>query len=251
MIQVPEILKPENFAIESFAQNENIEIRNINPKMKARNYTKKEIRDLFIIEYKTIFKREFIETKESKEVLYTILCYFFKDDRFFNSPCLIIPEGTTPSFDKGLLIMGNTGVGKTSILLALEQVFKKHLIYSPKTHFKSIPALEMVNDFEKLKSPEEKEDFYNKHQRGFRFYDDVKSEDDASNFGKVNLIKKILFIRNAKGAKTIISCNYDPSFPNNFHKGLDEFGIRYDGRIYDRLHSDFNFIEASGKSLRG
>jgi hypothetical protein len=251
MIQIPDIFKPENFVIEPFAQNKNNEITNINPKMKARNYTKKEIRNLFIIEYKNIFKREFIETKESKDLLYTILCYFFKDDRFFNSPCLIIPKGTNPSFDKGLLIMGNCGVGKTSVLLALEQVFNNHLIFNPKTHFKSIQALELVNDFEKLKNAEEREDFFNKHHKGFRFYDDVKSEDDASNFGKVNLVKKILFLRNAKGSKTIISCNYHPSFPNNFEKGLDEFGIRYDQRIYDRLHSDFNFIEARGKSLRG
>ncbi len=70
------------------------------------------------------------------------------------------------------------------------------------------------------------------------------------NFGKENLFKKILYLRNEKKLKTIITCNYDPSYSNDFEKGLDEFGIRYDGRIYDRLFSDFNFIESRGKSLR-
>lgn len=251
MIQIPQNLKPENFIIEALVQPEKNKNKVMKPKLTINCYTIAQIRNLFCTEYKTIFNRDFRFTKESEILLYTIICYFFRDDRFFNSPYLIKPDGTNASFEKGLLIMGNCGVGKTSVLLALEQVFNNHLIFNPKTHFKSIQALKLVNDFEKLKNAEEREDFFNKHHKGFRFYDDVKSEDDASNFGKVNLIKKILFIRNAKGSKTIISCNYHPSFPNNFEKGLDEFGIRYDQRIYDRLHSDFNFIEASGKSLRG
>lgn len=251
MIQIPEKLKPENFIIETTIQNENNEIINKPTQMPHNNFTIKEIRDLFFIEYQTMFKREFKITDGSSYLLHTILCYFFKDERFFNSPLLIIPQDTTPSFDKGFLIMGQTGTGKTSILLALEQVFKKHVIFNSKTHFKSTTAIEVVNEFEKIKTPEEREDFYFKNQHGFKFFDDVKSEGDASNFGKVNLFKTILHLRNAKGSRTIITCNYHPLFPNDFEKGLDEFGTRYDERIYDRLFSDFNFIEARGKSFRG
>lgn len=251
MIHIQEKLKPKNFLIEPLAQNDNNEIINKPTKMPLNNYTIKEIRDLFFIEYKTMFKREFKITEDSNYLLYTILCYFFRDERFFNSPCLIITAGTTPSLDKGLLIMGNCGTGKTSILLALEQVFNKHVIFNSKIHFKSMTVNDVVNEYEKLKSPEEREEFNRKHQSGFRLYDDAKSEDDASNFGKKNTIKIILFLRNSKGSKTILTCNYDTAFPNDFEKGIDQFGIRYDERIYDRLHSDFNFIEARGKSLRG
>lgn len=251
MIQIPEKLKPDNFTIETLVQNENNEIINIPTKMTLKNYTIKEIRNLFFIEYKILNNRDFIETVESKALLNTFLYYFYRNEQFFNSPCLFIPKDTTPSFEKGLLIMGNTGNGKTSILMALEQMFNIQLKYDPKIHFKSITAHQMINEFEKLKTPEEREDFFLKHKRGFRFYDDVKSEDDASNFGKINLFKKILHQRNEKRLRTIITCNFDPSFPNNFEKGLDEFGIRYDERIYDRLFSDFNFIETHGKSMRG
>jgi hypothetical protein len=251
MIQIPEKLKSENIIIEPTEQNDNNEIIKNPIKMSLNHYTIKEIRNLFFIEYKTMFKRDFQMTKESKELLYTILCYFFKDEHFFSSPLLIIPQGTTPSLDKGFLIMGNCGTGKTSILLALEQVFNKHVIFNSKIHFKSMTVNAVVNEYEKLKSPEEREEFNRKHQGGFRLYDDVKSEDDASNFGKKNTIKIILFLRNSKGSKTILTCNYDPAFPNDFEKGIDQFGLRYDERIYDRLHSDFNFIEARGKSLRG
>jgi hypothetical protein len=251
MIQIPQNLKPKNFLIEPTVQDEINNNKVMKPKLPIKSYTIEEIQNLFCAEYKIMFKRDFKFTEESKILLFTVLYYFFRDDHFFNSPCLIKPGGTNPSFDKGLLIMGNTGVGKTSMLLALEQLFNNYLLYFPKTHFKSITAYQTVNDFEKLKTSEERDDFFKKHQGGFRFYDDVKSEDDASNFGKVNLFKKILHQRNEKRLRTIITCNYDPSFPNSFEKGLDEFGIRYDGRIYDRLFSDFNFIEARGKSLRG
>lgn len=250
LIQIPEKLKSENFSIEPLAQNDNSEIIIKPTKMTLNHYTIKEIQDLFFIEYQTLFKHEFKITEDSNYLLKTILSYFLQNEHFFNSPLLIIPKGTTPSFDKGLLFMGNCGTGKTSILLAVEQVFKKYVTYNYGTHFRSMTAYDAVIEFEKLKSPEEREDFYRKHQGGFRLYDDTKSEDDASNFGKVNLFKKIFHLRNSKGSKTIITCNYDNSFPNNFEKGLDEFGTRYDERIYDRLFSDFNFIEVRGKSMR-
>ena len=251
MIQIPQNLKPENYSLESTAPleiNKTIVMSFIQP---INNYSIQDIKHLFRIEYKIMFTRDFTFTTESKFLFYTILFYFFRNERFFNSPCLIKPDGTNPSFEKGLLVMGNTGTGKTSILLALEKVFNTYLLFDSKTHLRSISAHQAVNEFEKLKNPEEREDFFIKHQRGFRFYDDVKSENDASNYGKENLFKKILYQRNEKRLKTIITCNYNPSFPNSFEKGIDEFGIRYDGRIYDRLFSDFNFIETKGKSFRG
>lgn len=59
MIQIPEKLKPENFIIETTIQNENNEIINKPTQMPHNNFTIKEIRDLFFIEYQTMFKREF------------------------------------------------------------------------------------------------------------------------------------------------------------------------------------------------
>lgn len=247
MIHIPELYKPENFTIRSCANRP--DLRQIQKK-NLNDFTIVELRRLFYVEYLNMFNRRFECTKESNELLYTILCYFFKSQSFFDSPCLIIPDNTSPNFSKGLLIMGNTGIGKTSIFLALEKIFKEHIIYNPKIHFKSMTAHNAVNEFEKVKSPDEKDEFFSRHNRGFRFYDDVKSEDDASNFGKQNLFKKILHQRNEKRLKTIITCNFASSDPDNFQKGLEEFGTRYDERIYDRLFSDFNFILANGTSLR-
>lgn len=250
-MEIPQKLKPENFMIEPLVQNYNNQTIIISPKLYLRNYTMKEIRNLFFIEYKNKFKREFEPTKDSNELLYTIICYFYKDQRFFRSPCLNIPKGTSPSFVNGLLIMGDFGIGKTSILLALEQVFNKYIIYNPELHFKSMTANEVVVEYEKIQTAEEKEDFYLKHKRGFRFYDDVKTEDVASNFGKVNIFEKIISSRDLKRSKTLITCNFDPAFPNDFDKGLDQFGIKYGGYVYDRILDNFNFIQGNGKSFRG
>ncbi|MBC7493873.1 MAG: hypothetical protein H7221_02615, partial [Flavobacterium sp.] len=65
MIQIPEKLKAENFVIEPLAQNDNNKIIIKPTKMPLYNYTIKEIRDLFFIEYKTMFEREFKITEDS------------------------------------------------------------------------------------------------------------------------------------------------------------------------------------------
>ncbi len=170
MIQIPQKLKPENFLTEPTVQDEINKNKVMKPKLPIKSYTIEEIQNLFCAEYKIMFKRDFKFTEESKILLFTVLYYFFRDDNFFNSPCLIKPDGTNPSFDKGLLVMGNTGTGKTSIFSTLEKVFNNHLLFDPKTHFRSISAYQLVDEFEKLKNPEEREDYFIKNLRGFLFY---------------------------------------------------------------------------------
>ena len=73
--------------------------------------------------------------------------------------------------------------------------------------------------------------------------DDVKAEGDAFKYSKKNLLDDILYYRYENEARTIITCNYDKNHPNDLEKAIDEFGTKYDGRIYDRLFEMFNIIE--------
>jgi len=95
---------------------------------------------------------------------------------------------------------------------------------------------------------------------GDRYFDDIKTERHASNYGKVNLFKDILEnrynnrVQIVKGVtkinKTFGTCNYKEGYEGNTEVALEEFGEMYGGRIYDRLFEMFNIIEFKGKSFR-
>lgn len=207
--------------------------------------------DLVKIEFKIQEGREFIVNANSEAYLYTLVYYFLQMDNFYKSNLLKRVDKHVSNLNKGLFIIGNTGVGKTVLLKAFESVFFKHFHFSPITHFKTISAIKVVNEFEKLETPFEREEFYEKYSKGSRIFDDVKSERIASNFGKVNLFEQIFHSRDANKTKTIITCNFNDQYPNNFEEALLEFGEKYGPRVYDRLFSNYNFIVLDGKSFRG
>lgn len=205
--------------------------------------------ELFYCAFKTVNNRNFEITEDSKNFFDTLLQYFFQNEKFYNSPCLVKNENE-PSLKKGLAIIGNSGVGKSGVLKTFEYIFRDLCEYNKYYSFKMISVSSVVSDFEFLADQYEKKEFYFKMSNGFRCFDDLKSEREASNFGKVNVLKDILFQRYENKSRTIITLNYDVDCPNDYMKALDEFGMRYDGRIYDRLFEMFNIIEVKGKSFR-
>lgn len=85
MIQIPANLKPENFITEPLAQNKNNKTMNNPTKIPLNNYTIKEIRNLFFIEYKILNNRDFIEKKvKNSFTLYFVT--FLKTNDFLIPP---------------------------------------------------------------------------------------------------------------------------------------------------------------------
>lgn len=212
-------------------------------------FTKKILWTLFLEKYKEVNGKEFIQTPEAMSNVKTLFYYFLKEDEFFK--CENLSYITKPDFSKGLLIVGGYGNGKTSVMKTFEAIFKGIKNY----HFTSHNANDVVKMFEKIKSDEfgidlTRKDFDRKMNLGSVYFDDVKTEREASNFGKVNLFKEILEIRSAKTYKTYITCNFKEGFPNNLEKALDEFSTKYGERVYDRIYDMFNIIEFKGKSFR-
>ena len=81
--------------------------------------------------------------------------------------------------------------------------------------------------------------------------DDLKAEGEAFKYGRKNLFNDILYLRYENRARTIVTCNYQENYPNDIGKAIEEFGTKYDGRIYDRLFEMFNIIEVKDfKSYR-
>lgn len=200
-----------------------------------------------------LFKNKFQEVNERPFVkienitiknLEPLIYYFSKDERFFQSENL--SKLSEPSFEKGLLIVGNFGNGKTSTVLTFEKIFQNIKGFS----FKGYTANEVVGMFEKCGDDFSKKEFERKVNFGSRYFDDVKTERIASNFGKVNLFKDILESRYNNKVKTFITCNFKDGFEGDIELALEEFGEKYGGRVHDRLFEMFNIIEFKGKSFR-
>lgn len=202
---------------------------------------------LFKKHFQLIHGKPFVKTPETIQNLEPILYYFAKDERFFE--CANLTRLSEPSFDKGLLIIGAFGNGKTSVMKVFESIFRG----IKGTGFKGYSANEVVTMFEKISNEDNectRKEFETIMFNGIRYFDDLKTERIASNYGKVNIFKDILEERYNRNSKTHITCNFKEGFNGNIKVGIDEFGEKYGGRVYDRVFEMFNIVEFKGKSFR-
>lgn len=218
----------------------------------------------FLQSFKQLNGYDFVINSETIKNLEVILKYFLKDDEFFNCSNLLESiDGVdlVPSFKKGLLIVGNYGNGKSTILKCFENLFNhnykigyekhwKNLKQWNEVRFKIVSCHELVSDFECLPNALEK-DVFNKKYSNFKYcFDDIKKEKIASNFGLTNVMQTVLEKRYDRRSLTFLTMNFDDRYPNDTSKALDEIGAKYGNHIYDRLFEMFNIIEFNGKSFR-
>ena len=232
-----QVLKIADYFEKIFSKKESIDF----------SISSRDLWNLFKIHFQYVTGTKFLKSTESLENLAPIIYYFAKDERFYKCPN--ISKLSNPSFDKGLLIIGGYGNGKTSVMKAFESIFKcVHGI-----SFKGYTANEVVTMFEKITDDENehtRNQFENAMYNGIRYFDDLKTERIASKYGKVNLFKEILEERYNRKLKTHITCNFKEGFNGNIEVGISEFGERYGGRVYDRMFEMYNIIEFKGKSFR-
>jgi len=199
------------------------------------------------------FKKNFAElngkalvvTNEFLENAKPLFYYFLGFDDFFKCSRLC-EDISEPKFEKGLLIIGGCGVGKTVIMRTFEKCYK----YDHKNRFKMFTANEIVNMYEKCTTQYDKDAFFKRMKSGTICIDDLFTERVANNFGKVDVLKEILEERYALGKKTYITCNYADGFDGDVEATLQVFARRYGNRVYDRFFEMFNIIEFKGKSQR-
>lgn len=219
-----------------------------NPEKGYLELNKDGLKTVFKAFYEDKYKRKYI--LESEDFLNLLIDYFFKDEEFYNSELLIKKFNKIPSLDKGLLIIGDVGVGKSSTLDILQTIFEKECRFDSSYRFRKISVQNLVLQYEKKENYISNDDFFNKYKTGFLCIDDVKSERKASSFGKINLIQEILYLRYEKKARTILTCNFKEGCQNDLNEALNEFGELYGSRIYDRIFELFNIIHVSKKSSR-
>lgn len=228
---------------------------------------KKTIWKGFLQAFELSEKKPFVQNPDTLANLEPVIKYFARDPEFFK--CLNLVKSFNGkqlenSFEKGILIVGDYGNGKTTIMTCLETLFRQNYKIAVRDgwdsqkawnslRFKGIKSHDLVTDFEILdpkKAEHTKEAFYRKYS-GFRYYfDDLKKEKTASNFGKTEIVREILEKRYDAKAKTFGTCNYQEGMSGNLEQAIYEFGDRYGGHIYDRIFEMFNIIEFRGKSFR-
>lgn len=236
----------------------------------------------FMQAFKTLTGKEFEKTPDTLANLEVVLKYFAKDESFKSCSRLIthidgFSMPLNPSFSKGLLIVGNYGNGKSTILKVFELLFEHNYKIAKEkfwhniadweqARFKTANCHDLVTEFESLQNQEAKYNFYKKYTNFRWSFDDLKKEKIASNYGLTNVIQTIFEKRydnasnffkvqknrvlNKPIPKTFGSCNYDDLHPDNLEKALFEFSVKYGGHIYDRVFELSNIVEFKGKSFR-
>ena len=248
-------------------EHENFKVKEVPPIIiNAQN-----ILDDFKVLFKKINGKEFNEknpysgTNEPLQYICTLIYYFMRHDRFFESP-LLRKDLSEPSFDKGTLSIGGYGCGKTSVFNALFAAFRNHIEFVKnkrpsnekeiisKYDVRSCVSSEVVNDYNSTKIAN---DVIHPLLSSKPLYiDDILREEDANNFGKLNIFKTVLTHRADRDYKTHLTTNYHEVENNgkveflNTQDSLLEFRNRYDGRVHDRLFGTYNIIELKGKSFR-
>ncbi|MBR9847686.1 MAG: hypothetical protein GYB35_17045 [Algicola sp.] len=208
------------------------------PKME---WTSDNVYNALISTFEKQTNKVFMNNRDNINKVKTLAYYLARDKRFFRSP-LLNKDLNSPSFSKGLLIFGDYGVGKTTILKTIPAITNNYFSYDL--------SVDLVSEYESLISAD-RSTFMEKHKFGRRIYDDLRDENDASNYGLVNLFQNILESRYGVSSLTIVACNYDKKHPLDLDLALDSLGHRYGGKVLDRIYGMFNIIEFCGKSMRG
>lgn len=205
----------------------------------------KELYSLFQSKFLEIEAREFFCTEENKALVFTLIYFFQKKENFYNSSLLFEYPNTKIDLNKGLVIVGGFGCGKTSILRVFQQIINE----SNQVNLKFTTTVDSVSKFESMED-ENMHDFKESLYKGHLIIDDLLAEKPASRYGKSELFEEVLFQRlENKKMNSIITMNYDSEHPNDIEYAINKLS-RYGGRVFDRILGNFNFIELHAKSFR-
>lgn len=178
----------------------------------------------------------YVIDQRNEKVIYTVLRYFLKAQDF-NKDNLI---KTKPSLEKGLLIYGTYGVGKSQLFEILHKVGRELITkYNCKAlWFSTLSAGSFVDQYMEAAKEEGSTFTIKKYYTGKLYIDDLGFEKKA--FNKTEVFGELLFERNRLKNPTYVTTNLNPA----------QLTDRYGERIGDRLPEMFNIIPWNGESFR-
>lgn len=174
---------------------------------------------------KLLFGKKFKIHEEDREIIYKLCLYMIRD----RSAC----QDLGMDIDKGILLTGPVGCGKTSLLKLI-----RHLV-PHRRPYEVIPTRNIVFSFNNL-GYSTIEDYGNSQ---FFCFDDLGGEPNGRHFGKdCNVLGEILLSRYdlflSKGTKTHATSNLN----------AEELEERYGKRVRSRMRQLFNLMAFDKKS---
>ncbi|RLJ61600.1 DNA replication protein DnaC [Lacinutrix venerupis] len=211
---------------------------------KSKSLEKQQLWSFFCKIFRDMCGKELKKDECTIANLKVLFLFFLRDKEFFKCKNLR-QDISVASFDKGILIIGGYGLGKTDFFKVFEELFKHY----PSLKYKFFTSKELVHKYEICQTPMDKKSFFKSVERNLMFIDDIGSERIGSNYGKIEVLDEVLSHRYDKKLVTYASCNYTNS---EFcaKQTLIDIGKRYGGRLHDRLFEMFNIIEFEGVSYR-
>lgn len=228
----------------------------------------------FLKAFEFLNAKKFELTEDSILNIKSVVQYFACDEKFFECERLIKQiddRELTPSFKKGLLIVGDFGNGKSSIMQTFEYLINHNykIAFDKKWNnlnqwknlrFKFRSCRSIASEYENLSKEDSKQQFLNKYCVFDYCFDDITKEQIASNYGLKNVVQVILENRyddifekikqEKRVNRTHGTINYHKDYPGNLKIAIQALGVKYEPHMYDRALQIFNIIEFKGKSFR-
>ena len=174
--------------------------------------------------------------KHNEKIIYCVFRYFLQMENF-NEDGIIKNKA---SLNKGLLVYGDYGVGKSTLFDLIHEVGKVIIkrFHIAQLWFPRISAISMVTQYHWAHKDPSNSFVLQDNFRGKLYIDDLGKEEKA--FNREELIEKVLFERHRRKLKTFVTTNDPPS----------AIAKRYGAHIGDRLPEMFNIIKWEGESWR-
>ena len=195
---------------------------------KSKPINLKYVRNAF--KHYTSQKESFTIDEHNKNVIKLMAIYFSQNSQELKTN---FPKY---SINKGLLLTGNCGTGKTLLF----NIFKKVVQYSPEMAFSTTSSKRVVSDYDTKGS-----ESLNQYTTRKYLFDDFGSENKGKHYGKdEEVFSTILEERyinfQENGLKTHLTSNLT----------IKQIKDRYGDRVYSRLFEMFNIIVLEGNDRR-
>lgn len=226
--------------------------------------------NLIISEYEKIYDVKWDKTNNS--FLKLLIDYSFsarvfgkEESNFIHSPLLEHKVGSrvcNPSLKKGLLVIGDYGVGKTSLMKTFDYVIRNsHNLKVRDVSRSENYLIDYAGNYKffNVHSAKEITDLYQSDKKEYKIIeqskiltlDELMRENKV--FGNDNTGKELMpeFINERYNNRLITHAivNY-PSNNKTVSGFCEAYAARYGGHIFDRLFEMFNIVEVSGNSKR-